>query len=178
MHVLLISFFFFKKSNSWGKSAKKEENHLKVFKLLNKNKVTKTLYIPSSTGDLRNYKKTLIKQTKIYKGDVIFLDKYLDLENFIQNIQKSSTLIMANERQLGLGTILISIYLGLNVFLNSKNPIYNYLRDMNLNIYTLEGLKNFRMIEVNDIKKINLNRKILLKNFSVDNISKELINSI
>lgn len=161
-----------------GKSAKKEENHLKVFKLLNKNKVTNTLYIPSSTGDLRNYKKTLIEQSKIYKGDVIFLSKYMALEDFIKSIQKSNTLVMANERQLGLGTILISIYLGLNVFLNSKNPIYNYLKDMNLNIYTLESLKNFRTIEVNDTKIINLNRTILLKNFSVHNISKELIYSI
>ena len=160
-----------------GKSSKKEENHLQVLEILIGLDLDKKVYVPSSTGDLRNYREKLKKEFRKYKGDVVFLDKFLELEKFIEILQKANTLIIGSKRQLGLGTILISLYLGHKVYLYRENPIFNYLQGLGMTIFSLKDLNsNFdKELEQSHVQE---NLKILKENFSIEKISEKLIQSV
>jgi dTDP-N-acetylfucosamine:lipid II N-acetylfucosaminyltransferase len=170
-----------------GNSATPTNNHLEVLDFLRtQNLSEKKIICPLSYGD-SEYANILRNKGKAYFGDAFSsLDEFMPYKNYINLISSCSNVIMNHHRQQGLGNVLPMLYLGAKVFLNEKNPLYDYYKERGVVIFAMDELYNnpslldFHLSE-EDIEK---NRQILKVRFSektilnkTENLIKKVISS-
>jgi len=161
-----------------GNSATYENNHLDIFDLLNRVCVKKYKFIVPLSYGVDKYGE-ILKNRVTDKENVIFLDNYMPLDDYINVIIECDNVIMGHIRQQALGNILSMLYLGAKVFLLERNPIYTYLKENGLYVYSIEELlEDPTLIDIKiDITHIIENRKILAILWS-ESIFVEKINKI
>lgn len=149
-----------------GNSSSFENNHLDAFNLLDDlNLEDRIIYTPLSYGN-SNYKNNIIEVAeKKFQDNFVALTHYIPLEEYINIIISSPIVIMNHLRQQAVGNIIIMMYLGAKIFLDEKNPVYDFFKQQDAYIYKLDELKNEYKGKL-DILEINHNREILKKNWS------------
>ncbi len=82
------------------------------------------------------YKEQIIKKGKdIYGEKFEYLDKLLSPEEYLNNLAQNDIIILNQNRQQGLGNILISLYIGLKVYIRPEITTYKYLKSNNISIF-------------------------------------------
>lgn len=150
-----------------GNSASLTGNHKEILKLLSTlNLQDRKVIIPLSYGVttygnyIENYSRSILGER------VVVLREYLSLNNYNDILKSANIFIYNNYRQEAVGNILVALYMGGKVFLNSRNPLLKFYKSLGLVIYEVDDLKRtdgFKPLEENEIKN---NREILLKYYS------------
>lgn len=121
-----------------GNSATPSSNHLEAIKLLNSLiEPTQKIYLPLSYGD-EQYAEYIKKESQKLNNNLIFLEEFIDNKSYNEILLKCGNVIMNHYRQQAMGNILMALYNGARVFLNIKNPIFDYLSDEGFLVFNLE----------------------------------------
>lgn len=149
-----------------GNSSTPELNHVDAVAWMHENNIKANLWVPVSYGDAR-YTGFLKRNLTFYKGgQVEFIDRYMDIREYLRFLNSSDGLIMNNIRPQGYGNIFLMMYLGKPVFLNAKNLSAPELDRRNLLWKPLEALKDHASYGLSD------NRKELMSLLSHGNLLK------
>ena len=152
-----------------GNSASYENNHLEVFDLLEKLDIGKRkIIVPLSYG-IPDYRDLVRRQ-----GEQMFEEHFFPLIDFMpkdkyhETIASCSIVIMNHLRQQAMGNIITMMYLGAKIFLNPKNPTFDFFKNEGAYVFSIEALSSnlsggFDLLSVEQIVE---NRKILEKHWS------------
>lgn len=146
-----------------GNSCTLSCNHLDVFKRLKQLQIERELIVPLSYGDmnLKNY--IMLEGRKSFEPNIQFLEQHLSIINYNDLLISCSVMIMNHLRQQAVGNILIGLALGMKVYLNKRNPVYSFLKDLGVIVYDFE--KDFKNTDESlsplSIDDRNKNRSIL-----------------
>ncbi len=144
-----------------GNSNTYSNNHLEVLDLLRKLKVRdRYIFVPLSYGSAGiNYRNEIIRIGKAYFGDnfVPILD-FLPSEEYNRIIYSCEFMIMNHYRQQALGNILEGLNSKVTIYLNEKNPIYDYLTINGILIGNINDLEKNKFLKLSDSNK-EINRE-------------------
>lgn len=124
-----------------GNSATYTNNHIEILDFLqvHKNKISDIL-CPLSYGN-EQYANIIEKIGDEYYGDkFISLRKFISYDAYLTLISKSSIVIMNHSRQQAGGNIASMLFQGATVFLREENPIYEYYKNMNILLFSIQEL--------------------------------------
>lgn len=111
-----------------GNSCAFTNNHLDVFAHLKKLHVTSQIICPLSYGNFYNGEIIEKKGNDLFTSNFEALKNYLPLEEYVKITTSCCVMIMNHRRQESVGNVLLGLYLGMRVFLNSKSPVYHYFK--------------------------------------------------
>ncbi len=159
-----------------GNSASYENNHLEVFDLLEKLEIGQRRIVTPLSYGIPEYR-DIIKS----KGEEKLGKNFLPLVDFIPKdeyhkmIASCSIVIMNHLRQQAMGNIITMMYLGAKIFLNPKNPVFDFFQNegayvFSIDIMSVDQHKTFKPLSVEQIAQ---NRKILEKHWSVKAVAEK-----
>jgi len=113
-----------------GNSAAATNNHLEMFERIREQIDLKDrkVIVPLSYGDIAYREKILRLGGDMLGPSFIPLVDYMPREQYIEILSSCGFVMMNHIRQQALGNICITILLGAKVFLNRRNPLYDWLR--------------------------------------------------
>lgn len=161
-----------------GNSASYENNHIDTFDNLSSFDLgSRQIICPLSYGD-QQYREIVIKAGVQQFGESFMpITDFMSIEDYVQLLSSCSTVIMGHLRQQALGNIVIMIYLGAKVFLDKRNPVYQFFRKEEAVVFALEQIGD----EINTPlmkEQIEHNRMVLRKHWSRDVIRQKTTNLI
>ena len=166
-----------------GNSANPTNNHIDVFIKLSKiNLGDRKVYVPLSYSGSDEYISLVIKKGRQLLGDnfVPIID-FMPLGKYNEILLSCGTLIFNHVRQQGVGNIITLGYLGANMFLNHKSPVYKYYKKVGITVKPLKELNEFSLnlkLSNTDYQK---NKALFLSLYSekeVQNKIKELLSIV
>lgn len=127
-----------------GNSGTPTNNHLDAIQKIQKAGVPADLLIPVSYGE-QKYVDHLKKSCSFYTmGQITFLDKFMDFENYLKLLHNSDGMVMNHIRPQGYGNIFMMMYMNKPVILNDKNISLDDLRSAKLTWATFGDLPHLR----------------------------------
>jgi len=118
-----------------GNSCSLTNNHIDAFMHIKAKGITNTILCPLSYGNETIKAIIISKGNEIFKDNFKYLDKFIPLDQYIKIIISCNVMIMNHRRQEAVGNILLGLYLGMRVFINSKSPVYSFLKEKSIIIY-------------------------------------------
>ena len=97
----------------------------------------------------------------------------MDIEAYNAKLQSCGIVVMNHYRQQAVGNILTTLWLGAKLYLNECNPVYQYLHKLGIILFSIEKElvpDNPSVLTLMSDAEINHNRKILLQEFSRENL--------
>lgn len=161
-----------------GNSASYTNNHLDAFDSLSSLDLNgKKIITPLSYGDI-DYRNLIVSEGHKKFGDTFVpLIDFMPIDEYIAVLQSCSIVVMNHLRQQALGNIVIALYLGAKVFLDKRNPIYQFFIKNDACIYCLEELEA-QMQENLTGEQIDRNRRVLQNYWSRDVILQKTKNIV
>jgi hypothetical protein len=164
-------FLYNKKSKNnivlLGNSTSPYNNHLDAFnKLFLSDLSVKFVFSFLSYGKYNDYKNDVIKKGfEIFGNKFTPITEFLELNQFLELLNKIDLAILNHERQEAMGLTIQLLSLGKPIFFNSESPAYKSFKRRGYLVFSLNELDSFK-----DIKSLDLrgNRKLLLKEYSKD----------
>ena len=148
-----------------GNSASRSNNHISIIKRLSKlSLATRKVIVPLSYGGNNgNYIKE--KGMDLLGESFLPITEFLPLEQYNKLLYRANVFIYNNYRQEAAGNIITALYIGGAVFLNTRNTLYSYFKDMGCVLFSVDELEekiNYRLSE----KEVQNNRSVLQSNFN------------
>ncbi len=148
-----------------GNSAFYTNNHLDVFAILSGMNLNQAkLIVPLSYG-FKDYADDIIRDGKsLFGSGFIPITEYLSFEDYNNAIKSCGIVIMNHYRQQAVGNILMALFRGAKVYLNSRNILFSYFKRLGCYIYSIEddlNNNNPLVFELLDDEQIKHNRDIL-----------------
>ncbi len=162
-----------------GNSASFENNHIEAIDMLKKLDLNKKKIICPLSYGLREYADSVIKYgNKNFGMKFNPLLDFMKIEEYNKVISSCSIVVMNHFRQQAMGNIIVMMYFGAKIFLNKENIIYDFLKNNDAIIFSMEELTsksiNIRLSE----EEIDKNREIIRNYWGIDIMrtkTKELI---
>lgn len=159
-----------------GNSNSAENNHIDVFGLLAKINVESGEFIvPLSYGTNEKYKEFVIESGQNLLGSkFIPLLDFMNRASYLEMLENCSAAVFYHNRQQAMGNIIALLYMGVRVYLSSKNPIYHYFKRVGLHVYDFnKEYSIFRnsLLEENYMKH---NKEVLKNLFSKEEVQNRL----
>ncbi len=182
-HLQYRSFFYYPideilgnlYNNTWvegfnvllGNSCSYTNNHIYVLNILKEKGIKENIVAPLSYGGDDRYKEHVKCVGSSLFGDRFHpIEDYMSLSDYNKLLLSCNSFIFGSLRQEAVGNILIALYIGGRVFLQSSNPLLKFYKSMGLIIFSIEEIEgdilSRRMCEENILK----NRGILDKTYS------------
>ena len=158
-----------------GNSSSFTGNHIEVLTKLKEIKTLENIVIPLSYAGNLKYRDVVTNFGKENFGTKFLpITEYQTLENYNKILLNAGVFIYGNLRQEAVGNILIALYIGGKVFLDSRNPLLNFYRNLGLIIFSIDELTAESITLRLSTSDIQINRKILLQQYSLIRL-KELV---
>lgn len=164
-----------------GNSATYENNHLDAFELLSSiNLEGKKVIVPLSYGYPKYRDEVITVGNKLMGEKFVPLVDYMPIDDYVKVISSCSIVIMNHLRQQAVGNIVIMMYLGAKVFLDKRNPVYDFLYKEGAHIFDIDDLVNGHCSISTRLtqSEITTNREILKKHWSRSSIHSKTKNLI
>ncbi|MNF42841.1 4-alpha-L-fucosyltransferase [compost metagenome] len=162
-----------------GNSASAENNHIDSFSLLHQIGVDdRKVITPLSYGDARYRDLILIKGREFLRECFEPLIDFMPISEYVRVLESCGFVVMNHVRQQAVGNIVIMLYLGAKVFVRKECPTYAYFKEQGAVIFSIQelernpGLLNERL----DQESVNVNRKIVKRNWSKEASDRKTIN--
>lgn len=156
-----------------GNSASNSSNHLDLFLQLNKLNLNNRKLVVSLSYGCSRYKYFINLCGKIiFKNSFSPLLEFLPIEEYNRNLLSCNVMIFNHRRAQAIGNIIFGIWAGHKVFLRKCNPVYRYLKSLNVEVYSIEEdllVENISTLEKE--KQIN-NREIIMQYYSEKQIQR------
>lgn len=164
-----------------GNSATPTNNHYEAFDLLKQIKFDNKVVAPLSYG-VEEYKNIIIKLgNDLFQQNFYPLTDFMTLEEYLKLISTCSVVVMNHLRQQAIGNINIMLYLGARVFLNKKNPAYDFYKELGITLNTVDELTMELINQPLTYIEVANNRDALKRVWSEENMhlkTKKLIEEI
>lgn len=149
-----------------GNSSSLTNNHLEVFEKLKTLEVEKNIVVPLSYGDKKLAKILIDEGKKMFGKQFKPITDFMPLDDYTRLIQSCGIVIMNQYRQQAVGNIITAVYLGVKVFLDKRNTIYQYLKSNGCHIYSLDDLKSINDLCVLSYSERQNNKLMLMGDIS------------
>lgn len=151
-----------------GNSATYANNHIDILILLKDLNISNRFFIPLSYGN-QKYKEFIIDFCREnFDDQVEILDQFVPRPEYFYHLRDCGFVIMGHLRQQGMGNIYASLYMGAKLFLFKQNPVYEFLMDLGLIVFTIDEL-NKNPHQLNTLlseEEITNNRVIMNSHYS------------
>ncbi|MET4001086.1 TDP-N-acetylfucosamine:lipid II N-acetylfucosaminyltransferase [Marinobacterium sp. MBR-109] len=125
-----------------GNSASLTCNHKETFDFLVKIGVeNRKVIAPLSYGDTVYGEKIIALGKKYFGSDFNPLKDFMPIQDYVATIKQCGYVIMNHKRQQAVGNIVIMLYLGARVFLREENPTFPFLKDLGVEISSVQELE-------------------------------------
>ena len=165
-----------------GNSASNSSNHLDIFLQLEKlNLSNRKIIVPLSYGCSRYRFCINFLGKQIFKDKFEPLLKFLSIDEYNKILLNCNVQIFNHRRAQAIGNILFGIWAGHKVFLRKCNPVYQYLKSLNIEVCSIEEDLSVENISTLEKEKQIKNRKIIMQHYSERQIQKnyfEIIETI
>ncbi len=165
-----------------GNSASNSSNHLDIFSQLKKlNLSNRKIIVPLSYGCSRYRFFVNFSGKQIFKDKFEPLLKFLSIDEYNKILLNCNVQIYNHRRAQAIGNILFGIWAGHKVFLRKCNPVYNYLKSLNIEVCSIEEDLSVENISTLEKDKQIKNREIIMQHYSEKQIQKnysEIIETI
>lgn len=153
-----------------GNSSTPSNNHEFVFQKI-KTISDRKIVCPLSYGDTQ-YREIMISLgNSIFQDNFTPMTEYMKMDEYIILLKKCSHFIMGHERQQAFGTIILAAYIGSKIFLQKRNPLYEWFISIGVIVYDINDDDFEQEIRIKQtIKQTNENKSALLKTLSKENI--------
>lgn len=122
-----------------GNSANYTNNHLEVFRILNKVGVEgRKIIVPLSYGDLKYGEFICSEGFRLLRGDFVPLRDFIPLGEYTKRLQSCGITIMNHYRQQAIGNIIMMLWLGSKVYLSSSSTLYHYLKRIGIKVFSID----------------------------------------
>lgn len=122
-----------------GNSSTLTNNHLDIFDVLKKLDLgQRRIVVPLSYGDAQ------LRGVLLDYGRTFFEDRFnplVDLmpyNEYAEIVGKCGYVIMYHRRQQAGGNIVMALYKGAKVFLNEDSPVYSFMKELGINIFSVQ----------------------------------------
>ncbi|QCQ20827.1 TDP-N-acetylfucosamine:lipid II N-acetylfucosaminyltransferase [Desulfoglaeba alkanexedens] len=152
-----------------GNSASYENNHLDVFAILsNVHLGFRKVLCPLSYGD-QQYGEAVVKEgEKIFGNNFVPIRNFMPIKEYVSLVSSCSSVLMGHLRQQAVGNIIIMMYLGAKIFLDKRNPVYNFFNKKCAIIFNLDDFNAETLNKELTLEEIETNRQILKNHWSRD----------
>jgi hypothetical protein len=159
-----------------GNSGAPTNNHLDILLYLSKIKDQNFKIIcPLSIGAPKYIREVIKEGKKLFGEKFIPLVNFLEPKIYYELLKKIDLAVMCHNRQQGVGTLSILLYLGTPICMK-KNTTYFYFLDKGIKLFTIEQIEKLISNEIkldkNDLKK---NKEVILENRSLESVRSSLI---
>ena len=162
-----------------GNSASNSSNHLDIFLQLKKlNLSTRKIIVPLSYGCSRYRFLINFLGKQIFKDKFEPLLKFLPIDEYNQILLSCNVLIFNHRRAQAIGNILFGIWAGHKVFLRKCNPVYSYLKSLNVEVCSIEEDLFIENINTLEKEKQIKNREIITQHYSEKQIRQNYLEII
>jgi dTDP-N-acetylfucosamine:lipid II N-acetylfucosaminyltransferase len=123
-----------------GNSALDTNNHFEAFQSIKRHfdLAGRKVIVPLSYGNSR-YRNKVLRLGEDLLGDSFTpLIDFMPLEQYLETLNSCGYVFMNHVRQQGVGNICISALLGAKIFLNPRNPLYDWLQRQGLTVENIE----------------------------------------
>ncbi len=149
-----------------GNSATAYNNHLDIFKKIKSNN---KLIVPLNYGD-KAYRDIICNEGfKIYGSNFKPIFDFLEFNEYEALVRSCNSMVMYHIRQQGLGNILLGLFIGIRVYLNTKSVTYEYLTRIGFLIFNLDDHIEFLGIELKEPEK-RINNQLVKEYWGEDKI--------
>lgn len=153
-----------------------DESTLEMLDILSKYKDKNIIIrVVLSYGKMQ-YKSEIIKKGKeIFGRKFEYIDKLISLEDYANFLSKNDILILNQNRQQGGDNILLSLFLGVKVYINSNVTTYKYFKEMGCDVYNTKDIKNYTFEEFLYYPKFikTNNRLQIIKTYGDENLKEQ-----
>jgi hypothetical protein len=162
-----------KKNILLGNSATFENNHIEAIDIIKKLDIKdQKVIVPLSYGNSR-YAEEIVQYGKnSLNYNFQPLTKFMKIDEYNSLISSCSIVIMNHLRKQALSNIIAMLYSGAKVFLQRKNPIYSFLKNKGIHIFSIDELSadmikhtlsSDEIFSNQDILKSYLSREIMIE---------------
>lgn len=147
-----------------GNSASYTNNHLSVFRKLEKYDLgNKKVYVPLSYGNAQSI--VMEQGGKLLKRNFCPLTKFLSLQEYNKLMLSAGTFIYGNYRSEAFGNIIVALYIGAVVVLDSRNPLLKELKEKGFVLFSMDDLDSIIGYQLSCDEKIK-NRTLINRLYS------------
>lgn len=151
-----------------GNSASYTNNHFNVFRKLEKyNLGDRKVYVPLSYGSAKDI--ILKEGYKLLKEKFHPITEFLSLEEYNKLMLSAGIFIYGNYRSEAFGNIVVALYIGAVVVLDSRNALYKELKDKGFTLFSLENLDTIIDYHLTKEERNN-NRNLINKLYSKERL--------
>lgn len=158
-----------------GNSCSFTGNHLAVLHKLKDLNVDNKIIVPLSYSGNAEYKELIVNYgNKAFGNSFISVTDYLPLNEYNKLLLSAGVFIYGSFRQEAVGNILIALYLGGKVFLDSRNPLLKFYKSLGLTIFSIDELPNENLNAKLPTDDILNNKRILMEKYSLSCLLSEV----
>ncbi|GAK22973.1 4-alpha-L-fucosyltransferase [Vibrio sp. JCM 19052] len=159
-----------------GNSASPSNNHKHIIEKLSELRVNNKLVFPLSYGDngYRSYVKAMLVDSNL---TYVTMEDFIERSSYFKSLLECQYVIMNHIRQQGSGNVLMMIYLGAKVFLNSQSLFFKELVDLGFDVYDISDISLESLVPLTNEKKIK-NKELIISHYSNDVILNKTRNLI
>ena len=137
-----------------GNSASYTNNHLNVFRKLEKLKLEdKKVFVPLSYGAAKDV--VLKEGYKLLKDHFCPLTEFMPLQKYNELMLSAGMFIYGNYRSEAFGNVVVALYIGAVVVLESRNPLYKELKEKGFVIFSMDDLESLMHYRLTNEEKSN-----------------------
>lgn len=154
-----------------GNSASLTCNHFDAFDVLSRLKISeRKIVVPLSYGGEKYANEVCLEGNKFFGNDFVPLRGFLPISEYVKTISQCGFVVMNQNRQQGLGNIVIMLYLGAKVFLRKENPLYKNLISQGFIISAVQDLDKRPDLIKEKLAQSDAenNKKLIIKHWSRD----------
>jgi hypothetical protein len=169
--------FFEGKDILIGNSASFSNNHYYGLDYLKKIGIPDgaTLIIPLAYGGIGKYPDDVEQSfNQAFSGRVETYRAYMPLHEYNMTFLRLNAMILSHWRQESQGTAIMGFYLGVKVFMSSRNPLYQWFVDCGFTVFCIEDATKEDLSTPLDIEKRKQNRRIVMERYNEDAFSNTL----
>lgn len=122
-----------------GNSRSINNNHIDVIKLLASGRTSLEISIPYSYGSINAYSEHVEQLLKDSGLHYSLLTDFMSIDQYSFHIASSKAMIIYSYRQMALGNIAIALINGVKVYLSERNVVYRWLKNNNLEVFSVEN---------------------------------------
>jgi hypothetical protein len=163
-----------------GNSGSYTSNHIEIIDQLAKHGFSNNVLVPLNYGNVPYADYISAYGTKQLGDHFKPIREYLPLNEYTQLLLSCSCVIMNHYRQQAMGNIITQLYLGSRVYLNDFTSSYQYLKRLDLNVYSLQKDMNYAdpacYMALSD-EETTQNQRILMQEYGKETVISKLRDS-
>ena len=126
-----------------GNSRSPYNNHTDIIDIIQSARFRKEFkyILPYNYGNEMRYAKK-IKEHFPKELEVLFLENFLPRIEYDSLFKRAKIIVINSYRQHAFGNVVMALYMGVNVYLNTRNPIYHFLKRNNIVVFSIEEFEH------------------------------------